>query len=124
MHYCEKLFIYSYSIKIFLATKVVGPNKGNAPWIRDGNTHFDEKNNLALADLALSFVASQPFVESVIIGPATVEQTKSGILACQKNFPQKFYKKLISSTKCTQMCALFTVQNKECVIKNLVFLFF
>ena len=30
--------------EIFLATKVVGPGKGNAPWIRGGDTHFDEKN--------------------------------------------------------------------------------
>ena len=30
--------------EIFIATKVVGPDRGNAPWIREGNAHFDEKN--------------------------------------------------------------------------------
>ncbi len=43
-----------------------------------------KRNNMTLPELAISFIASQPFVHSVIIGPATAEQCQNGISACQK----------------------------------------
>jgi aryl-alcohol dehydrogenase-like predicted oxidoreductase len=42
------------------------------------------KHDMTLPQLAIRFIASQPFVQSIIIGPATVEQTRDGIISCGK----------------------------------------
>lgn len=49
------------------------------------------QNNMTLPEMALAFVVSQPFVQSVIIGPATEEQTKNGIEACQKKLTPEIF---------------------------------
>ena len=43
-----------------------------------------EKNSITIEELALSFIASQPFVGSIIIGPATGDQLDTCLDACSK----------------------------------------
>jgi len=51
-------------------------------------------HGLTLPQLAISFVASKPFVNSVIIGPATVEQTRDAILATQQVLPENILQEI------------------------------
>ena len=51
---------------------------------------------MTLPELAISFVASQPFVKSVILGPATVDQTISGIIATQKKLSPEILEEINS----------------------------
>jgi len=53
-----------------------------------------KSHNMTLPQLAISFVASQPFVKSVIIGPSTVEQTRDGILATRNILSENILKEI------------------------------
>ena len=44
---------------------------------------------MSLVELAYRFVVSQPGVDSVLLGPATVEQLDAGIDACARPLPQE-----------------------------------
>lgn len=74
--------------------------------IVDQYKNLAHQYDITVEQLAIAFVASRKFVTSVIIGPATAEQCKDGIRACDIKLPSEIFEKIDAiHEQCPYPCA-------------------